>query len=101
MKDLKENNTLIHLVLVFEKKWSGPCQIMEPIFNKLQIEYKDLIVRIDVEKNQELALSYGVNKIPAIIIIKNGLINDHLTGIISYKILMNKINNLIKIKEEE
>ena len=89
----KENkyNSGLQLILVFEKKWSGSSQIMEPIFNKLQKEFKELIVLIDLDKNTDFGKMYSIRKVPTIIFVNNGMVTETISGIFSYKALLNKI----------
>ena len=56
----------------FYAQWCGPCQMAAPIINKLADEYKDkvLIVKVDVDENRETAKQYGIMSIPTVIILK-------------------------------
>ena len=56
----------------FSAQWCGPCQMAAPIIDKLADEYKDkvLIVKVDVDENRETARQYGVMSIPTVIILK-------------------------------
>ncbi len=65
----------------FYAQWCGPCQVAAPIIDKLADEYKDkiLIVKVDVDENRKTAQKYGVMSIPTIIILKadsNGEIKE-------------------------
>lgn len=55
----------------FYAQWCGPCQMAAPIIDKLADEYKDqiLIVKVDVDENRNTAMEYGVMSIPTVLIL--------------------------------
>ena len=64
------------MVLIdFYADWCGPCRMMSPIIDEIAEELKESIKvgKINVDKNQELAIKYDVMSIPTIIIFKNGM----------------------------
>lgn len=77
-------DTLIkeELVLVdFYANWCGPCQMLSPILEELSKTHKNLdIVKVDVDKFQNLARKYGIMSIPAIKIYKNGTLTKESVG---------------------
>lgn len=54
--------------------WCGPCKLAEPVLEELSESYKDkaLIMKVDVDQNQEYSGKYGVLSIPTTILFKNG-----------------------------
>lgn len=58
----------------FYAEWCGPCKMAAPIIDEMAEEYKDkvLIVKLDVDENQETAGKYGVMSIPTMILFKDG-----------------------------
>ena len=53
----------------FYATWCGPCNAMSEIVDSLE---NIKVCRIDVDDEQELALSYGVMSIPTFISFKDG-----------------------------
>ena len=67
------NNT--HPVLVdFTAEWCGPCKTMAPELKKLASEFgeKLKIIKIDIDKNQDLASKLQVKSVPTLILYKDG-----------------------------
>lgn len=57
----------------FYADWCGPCKMAEPVLVELSDSYKDkvLIVKVNVDENQ-IAGKYGVMSIPTTILFKDG-----------------------------
>ena len=62
------------LVLIdFFATWCGPCKMLSPIIEQVAAEHSDLeVVKVDVDKVPELAVSYNVMSIPTLVFIKGG-----------------------------
>jgi thioredoxin 1 len=58
----------------FYAEWCGPCKMAAPIIDEMADEYKEkvLIVKLDVDQNQETAGKFGVMSIPTMILFKEG-----------------------------
>ena len=58
-------------VIDFYADWCGPCKMVAPILEELSKEYegKINIYKIDTEKEQELAGSFGIKSIPSILFV--------------------------------
>ena len=52
--------------------WCGPCKMAEPVLEELSDEYKDklVIMKLNVDENQESTLKYQVMSIPTTILFK-------------------------------
>lgn len=60
-------------VVDFSAVWCGPCQMLAPIFDELSEEMSDVaFYNIDSDENMELAMKYGIQSIPSLLIMKNG-----------------------------
>lgn len=82
------------LVLVdFYATWCGPCKMMHPIIEEISNNYPDLkIIKVDVDKHEDLARNYAVMSIPTIILFKDGKIVNKNVGFISSDALKEWIN---------
>ncbi len=66
----------------FYATWCKPCKIMTPIIEEIAKEYKEIkFVKIDIDKNEELAIKYNIMSIPTMMIIKNGEVKKTFIGI--------------------
>ncbi len=63
------------IVLVdFFGTWCGPCQALMPILKDVKDTLGDAakIVKIDIDKNNELAVNYQVRSVPTMILFVDG-----------------------------
>lgn len=83
------------LVLVdFYATWCGPCKMMHPIIEEIGKENENLkIIKVDVDKHDELAHKYGIMSIPTIMLFRNGDMVEKNIGFVSKDILEQWIKN--------
>lgn len=66
----------------FYATWCKPCKTMTPIIEEIAKEYKEIkFVKIDIDKNEELAIKYNIMSIPTMMIIKNGEVKKTFIGV--------------------
>lgn len=75
----------------FYADWCGPCKMLMPILEELAQEVKDqaLIVKVNIDQNEELAEQYQVQSVPNVFLFENGKVRDSAVGIQSKKQLQN------------
>ena len=56
----------------FFATWCGPCKMIAPIVKQIADEGKAKVCKIDVDEQPELAIRFGVDSIPTLLIFKNG-----------------------------
>jgi thioredoxin 1 len=61
----------------------GPCKAMAPILDEFARRNTDVVVmRIDVEKNNDLAYYCNIRSIPTLMVFKKGKVTARRTGIV-------------------
>ncbi len=67
----------------FYATWCGPCKMMHTILEQLKAKMGDdvKIVKVDVDKNQELSGVYRVQSVPTLIIFKDGEVKWRAAGV--------------------
>lgn len=91
------NGTGLQIVR-FCADWSGPCQMMGPIYREMFSMYSNAasFYRVDIDEAPLLKNQYGVVELPTILFYKNGEQVDFAIGLISKDALISKIEKLIK-----
>jgi thioredoxin 1 len=94
----KEINTLDKLVLVdFFATWCGPCQVLGPILEKLSENFKDKIIfmKADLDDVPMTAQKFNVEKIPTVILFKNGKPVSTFVGLIPEESIKKWLENIL------
>jgi len=106
------------VVVDFWAEWCGPCRMIGPILEKIVKEENGSfrLAKLDVDHNQNLAIRYGVNGIPAVKAFKNGKVVAEFVGVrpepqirefikniapSEHDLLLDKGNNLLVANETD
>ena len=78
---LKESNRPI--LVDFWARWCSPCRMQAPVLDDLASELFDKIdfCKIDVDECESLAVKYGVESIPCLMVFKNGELKERRVGL--------------------
>lgn len=61
------------VIVDFFATWCGPCKMMGPVLENVASNRDSIkIAKVDVDKFESLARTYGVMSIPTLILFKNG-----------------------------
>ena len=91
-KEVMESDKVV--LLDFWATWCGPCQMIAPILEEVAEECPDATIgKIDVDEEQQLAMSFGIESIPTLIVIKNGKAVAKAVGLRAKNQIIEMIDN--------
>ena len=81
----------------FWAAWCGPCRMVGPVIEEISSEYdgKAVVVKLDVDANQEFAAKYGVRNIPTVLMFKGGEVVGRQVGVAPKNVYTEAIDGLL------
>ncbi len=81
----------------FWAAWCGPCRMLAPIVEELSNDFSEeaVVVKVDVDANQEFAAKYGVRNIPTVLLFKGGEVADKQVGVAPKNVYTDKLKALL------
>ena len=87
----------------FYATWCGPCKMQAPILDKVKEKVGDTanIIKIDIDRNEQIAARYRVMSVPTIILFKDGEPVWRTVGVQQMDLLVDKIRAHIPTQTDE
>ncbi|MCX6723222.1 MAG: thioredoxin [Candidatus Staskawiczbacteria bacterium] len=98
----KEINATDKFILVdFFATWCGPCQVLGPILEKLSKDFEDKIIfaKADVDNIPLNSQKFNVEKIPTVILLKNGKPISSFVGLVPENSIKKWLENILNKKD--
>lgn len=82
--EIKEGNVIVD----FFATWCGPCQMLSPVLEEYSNDRKEVkILKVDVDKHEQLARKFGIMTVPTIFLYKDGKVIKEQNGFVTKEII--------------
>jgi len=81
----------------FWAPWCGPCHMIAPVLDKLARDFAGRlrVVKVNVDESPHYAGVYGVQGIPTMLMVQNGVVKDRLVGALPEQYLRQKVETML------
>ncbi len=82
----------------FWADWCGPCKMIAPIVEELAEEYegKIKVAKLDADANPNTVQAYGIMGIPTLILFKDGVPVERITGYMPKERLLERLSPYLR-----
>lgn len=73
------------VLIDFWATWCGPCKMIAPVVEQVAKERADIkVCKVNVDEEEELAVKFGIQSIPTLVLVKNGAVAGKAVGYRDY-----------------
>lgn len=88
--DVVNNNEFV--VVDYWAEWCAPCKELSPVFEAASQELPDVVFKkINVDEEEDLAISNNVRGLPSVLLYKDGVEVDRVVGLVHESELVKRI----------
>lgn len=86
------------VLIDFYADWCGPCKTLAPIIKdvKHRIGNRAAVLKIDIDKNSQLAQQLAIQGVPTLMIYHKGEQKWRQSGVLPAEAILKQIENLLK-----
>ena len=78
-------------------EWCGPCGMIAPVIEQLAKEFAGKVTfgKLNVDENPATAARYRITSIPTLLVMKNGVLVDTITGAVPKEYIATKLKSYV------
>ena len=88
-------NSEIPVLVDVYASWCKPCEVLSPILKEIKSQYGSSlkIIKIDIDKNSQIANKFSIKGVPTLILFKNGNLVWRKAGLTPKENIIQEIEN--------